>query len=46
MLCDKELTSGSMLGMFKWAVDLGRARFNFEMNWDAESISILDAYDC
>jgi hypothetical protein len=29
MLRDKELTSGSMLGMFKWAADLGRARVQF-----------------
>ena len=45
MLRDKELTTGSMLGMYKWAAGLGKDMWNCELNWDAESISLLDAYD-
>jgi len=43
-LRDKELTSGSMLGMYKWAVGLDRAKWNFEPKWDWESLSLLDVY--
>ena len=40
LLHDKELTTGSMLGNFKWAADLRIAKWNFEMpNWDAETIN-------
>ena len=46
MLSDKVLTSGSMLGMYKWAANLGTARYNFEMEWTPENISLLNAYDC
>jgi hypothetical protein len=46
MLQGRELNTGSLLGMYLWAADLGRARYwNFEMNWDQESIEKLNAYD-
>ena len=46
LLCRKELNTGSLLGMYLWTADLGRARYwNFEMTWDQESIELLDAYD-
>jgi hypothetical protein len=44
MLRDKELTTGSMLGMYKWAVGLDCAKWNFEAKWDWESLCLLDAY--
>jgi hypothetical protein len=44
MLRDKELTFGSMLGMYKWAVGLDRAKWNFEPKWVWESLCLLDAY--
>ena len=31
LLRGKELTTGSLLGNFRWAADLGRAKWNFEM---------------
>lgn len=45
MLCDKHFNTGSLLGMWKWAADLGVARYNFEMEWTPENIKLLDAYD-
>ena len=46
MLKDKELTTGTLLGNYRWAADLGRAKWNFEMpNWDPETINLLNAYD-
>ena len=46
-LMGSELNTGSLLGMYLWAADLGRARYwNFEMKWDKESIELLNAYDC
>ena len=45
MLCMKELTTGSLLGNYLWAADLHRSRFNFDITWDAEGLSVLDAYD-
>ena len=43
---DREFpTTGSLLGVYWWAADLGWARFDYEseVNWD--DLSYLDAYD-
>ena len=47
MIGNRDLTSGSLLGMFRWAADLGASRFNFEveLGWDQESLLLLNAYD-
>lgn len=38
-------TLGSLLGVYRWAADLGTSRFNFEFDLDIDDFSILDAYD-
>ena len=38
-------TSGSLLGVWWWAADLFRTRFNFEFDFAKDDLSILDAYD-
>lgn len=38
-------TSGSTLGMFEWAADLNRTRFNFDFDFTKEGIDLLNAYD-
>ena len=41
-----EFNTCSLLGMYLWAADLGRARYwNFDMKWDKESIELLNAYN-
>ena len=35
---------GSLWGMYWWAADLGRSKFNFDFDFDKDDISILDAY--
>lgn len=46
MLHDKTLSTGSLLGTYMWAANLGASRFNFEMpSWDEQNIHLLDAYD-
>ena len=37
--------SGSLWGVYRWAADLGIARFNFDMELTPENIALLDAYD-
>lgn len=39
-------TSGSLVGIYHWAADLGKAYYNLETNFDPESLAFLDAYDC
>jgi hypothetical protein len=34
-----------MLGVLKWAANLGEARFNFDFDFAIQDIHILDAYD-
>ena len=36
---------GPLLGIYRWAVDLGRTRYNFDFNFDTDNISLLDTYD-
>lgn len=36
---------GSLWGMFRWAADLGHAKFNFDFDFNKDDLSILDAYD-
>ena len=36
---------GSLLGMFWWAADLGRDKFNFDFDFNRDDLSILDASD-
>jgi hypothetical protein len=45
MLMNEQLTTGSMLGMYMWATNLGEAKYNFveELGWDDYSLSLLDA---
>lgn len=38
-------TSGSLLGVYWWASGFGSTRFNFEIDWTPEQITLLDAYD-
>lgn len=38
-------TSGSFLGVYKWAADLGHSRFNFEWDWNKDDINVMNAYD-
>jgi len=38
-------TSGSLVGVYWWAVGLSTARFNFDLGWTPEEIALLDAYD-
>lgn len=38
-------TSGSLVGVYWWAVGLSIARFNFELGWSPEEIALLDSYD-
>lgn len=47
MIGHRDLTSGSNLGMYRWAANLGVSRFNFEveLGWDQESLLLLNAYD-
>ena len=37
--------SGSNIGNYMWAADLGRCRFNFDFDFATDDISILNAYD-
>lgn len=36
---------GALMGVYCWAADLDIARYNFELGFDPESITLLDAYD-
>ena len=38
-------STGPLLGVYRWAADLGRARFNFDFDFDRDDLSILNAYD-
>lgn len=38
-------TSGSLLGVYRWAANLSEAEFDFEANFDPDSIALLDACD-
>ena len=38
-------SSGSLLGVYRWAANLGVAHFNFETDFSPEDITLLDAYD-
>ena len=38
-------TTGTLLGVYHWATHLGSSRFNFNVNFDPNSLSMLDAYD-
>ena len=38
-------TTGPMLGVFSWALDLGSTRFNFDFNFDTDDVMLLNAYD-
>ena len=38
-------TSGSLLGVYRWAADLGWARFDYESEVDWNDLSFLNAYD-
>lgn len=38
-------TTGPMLGVWRWAADLGHARFNFETEPVGDDYSFLNAYD-
>ena len=38
-------TTGPMLGVFSWALDLGSTRFSFDFNFDTDDIMLLNAYD-
>ena len=41
----KEPASGSRIGNYMWAADLGHCRFNFDFDFATDDISILNAYD-
>lgn len=45
LLNGQELDTGSKWGMFRWAADLGIARFNFDFDGERDDISIFNAYD-
>lgn len=36
---------GALLGVYRWATDLGMTHFNFEFDFDRDDLSLLDAYD-
>lgn len=36
---------GPLLGVYRWATNLGRTRFNFDFNFDTDDINLLNAYD-
>ena len=38
-------SSGALWGVYKWAINLGEARFNFEMDPEENNFSFLDACD-
>ena len=38
-------TSGSFLGVYRWAADLGHARYNFVRELDEHEYHLLNAYD-
>lgn len=38
-------TTGPLFGIYRWAAELGTARFNFGIEFDKESLYALDAYD-
>ena len=38
-------TDRVMMGVWRWAVDLGRTRFNFDWDWEKYDINLLNAYD-
>jgi hypothetical protein len=38
-------TMGPLLGVFRWAANLGIPRFNFDIEFHELDISLLDAYD-
>ena len=44
MLSRQQHTTGSMLGMYLWAADLGTAHYNFDFDWERDDINILNAY--
>lgn len=36
---------GSVLGIWSWVAGLGSCRYNFDIDWDPDSVDQLDAYD-
>lgn len=36
---------GALMGVYQWAADLDKARFNFDFNFDTDDTRTLDAYD-
>lgn len=38
-------TEGSLIGVWRWAANLGEARYNFEVPHDQEDFSFLNAFD-
>jgi hypothetical protein len=40
-----EPSSGSLLGVYRWAADLGHAKFNFEKELEDHEFHFLDEYD-
>ena len=38
-------TFGSLLGIYRWAANLGESRFNIASDFSPQSITLLDAYD-
>ena len=38
-------TGSSLMGVYRWAANLGEARYNFDTDFFPESIALLDAYD-
>lgn len=38
-------TTGPHLGVYRWAIELRMARFNVDMDFDPQSLTILDVYN-
>jgi hypothetical protein len=44
-LRNRALTIGSLLGMFRWAADLGWARYCYDFDFNRDDTSLLEAFD-
>ena len=38
-------TTSALLGVYRWATNLGTSQFNFDIDFDTHSLSMLNAYD-
>lgn len=42
MFRDNHPTSATLLGVYRWAADLGQAWCNFDWDWDKDDLNVLN----